>query len=90
MDSPPIWDRSVDSVYHLSRLFFTSLHIVTYFSWYIVGVVWDLIVSVPDRCSLQFLLQPAIAAMHGPHSVFDIGHCTAIHRDAGSVSLVDQ
>ena len=32
----------------------------------------------------------AIAAMHGPHSVFDIGHCTAIYRDAGGVSLVDQ
>ena len=29
----------------------------------------------------------AIAAMHG---VFDIGHCTVIHCDAGGVSLVDQ
>ena len=28
--------------------------------------------------------------MHGPHSVFDIGHCTVIHCDAGGVSLVDQ
>ena len=35
-------------------------------------------------------LKPAIAAMHGPHSVFDIGHCTVIHRDGGGVSLVDQ
>ena len=25
----------------------------------------------------------AIAAMHGKHSVFDIGHCTVIHCDAG-------
>ena len=28
--------------------------------------------------------------MHGPHNVFDIGHCTFIHCDAGDVSLVDQ
>ena len=28
--------------------------------------------------------------MHGPHSVFDIGHCTVKHCDAGGVSLVDQ
>ena len=27
---------------------------------------------------------------HGPHSVFDIGHCTVMHCDAGGVSLVDQ
>ena len=35
-------------------------------------------------------LKPAIGAMHSPHSVFDIGHCTVIHCDAGGVSLVDQ
>ena len=34
--------------------------------------------------------KPAIAAMHGPHSVFDIGHCTVIHCDGGDVSLVDR
>ena len=34
--------------------------------------------------------EPAIAAMHGPHSVFDIGHCTVIHCDDGGVSLVDR
>ena len=34
--------------------------------------------------------EPAIAAMHGPQSVFDIGHCTVIHCDAGGVLLVDQ
>ena len=34
--------------------------------------------------------KPAFAAMHGPHSVFDIGHCTVIHCDAGGVSLIDQ
>ena len=34
--------------------------------------------------------QPAIAAMHGPHSVFDIGHCAVIHCDGGGRSLVDQ
>ena len=33
--------------------------------------------------------EPAIAAMHGPQSVFDIGHCTVVHCDAGGVSLVD-
>ena len=27
----------------------------------------------------------AIAAMRGPHSVFDSGHCTVIHCDAGEV-----
>ena len=34
--------------------------------------------------------KPAIAAMHGPHTVSDLGHCTVIHGDIGSVSLVDQ
>ena len=34
--------------------------------------------------------KPAIAAMHGPHSVFDIGHFTVTHCYAGGVSLVDQ
>ena len=36
------------------------------------------------------MIQPAIAAMHGPHRVFDISHCTVIHCDAEGVSLVDQ
>ena len=34
--------------------------------------------------------KPAIAVMHGPHSVFDNGHCTVIHCGTGGVSLVDQ
>ena len=34
--------------------------------------------------------KPAITAMHGPQTGFDIGHCTVIHCDAGYVSLVDQ
>ena len=42
-------------------------------------------------CFLRnFVKKPAMAAMHGPHSVFDIGHGTVIHCDAGGVSLVDQ
>ena len=40
--------------------------------------------------SLNAYREPAIAAMHGPLSVFDIGHCTAKHCDAGGLSLVDQ
>ena len=28
--------------------------------------------------------------MHGPHSVFDIGHCVVIHCDGGGMSQVDQ
>ena len=45
------------------------------------------------RLSMLYLFKvglPAIAAMHGPHSVFDIGHGTEIHCDAGGMSLVDQ
>ena len=38
----------------------------------------------------KFLFKPAIAAVHCPQSVFDIGHCAVIHCDAGGVSLVDQ
>ena len=38
----------------------------------------------------QLRIEPAIAAMHGPHSVFDIGQYTVIHCDAGDVLLVDQ
>ena len=34
--------------------------------------------------------EPAITAMHGPHSVFDFGHCTVIHCDAGGMSLIEQ
>ena len=34
--------------------------------------------------------KPAIVGMHGPHSVFDIDHCTVIQCDAEGVSLVDQ
>ena len=40
--------------------------------------------------SPEYETEPAIAAMHGPHSVFDIGHGTVIYCDAGDVSLVDQ
>ena len=40
--------------------------------------------------SKKSFLTPAIAAMHGPHSVFDIGHYTVIHCGGGGVSLVGQ
>ena len=45
-----------------------------------------------DVASLKRDVKPAFAAtcMHGPHSVFDTGHCTVIHCDGGGVSLVDQ
>ena len=36
------------------------------------------------------LYKPAFAAVHRPHSVFDIGHGTVIHCNARGVSLVDQ
>ena len=39
---------------------------------------------------MGFFVEPAIAAMHGPHDVFGVGHYTVIHCDAGGVSLVDQ
>ena len=35
-------------------------------------------------------MKPAIVAMHGPHSVFNIGHYMVIYCDAGGVLLVDQ
>ena len=34
--------------------------------------------------------EPAIADIHGPHSVVDIGHCTVIHSGARGASLVDK
>ena len=36
------------------------------------------------------VILPAIAAMHGPHTVSDFGHCTVIRCDIGGVSLIDQ
>ena len=50
--------------------------------------------SSHSKCNFNrfcgFREEPALAAMHGPHSVSDIGDCTVIHCDAGGVSLVDQ
>ena len=43
----------------------------------------------PERFCL-ICMKTSFAAMHGPHSVFNIGHCTVIHCDAGGVSMVDQ
>ena len=42
------------------------------------------------RTQCRIYVIPAIATMHGSHSVFDIGHCTVIHCDAGGLSLIDQ
>ena len=49
------WEKPADSVFRLSHLFTMSLIVVTSFSWYIWGGVWDLFVSVPDRCPLQLM-----------------------------------
>ena len=44
-----------------------------------------------SNCNIYINLSiPAIAAMHGPHSVSEFGHCTVIHCDTGGVSLDDQ
>ena len=51
-------------------------------------IFWQFLLEL--KWYMQLLLEPAIATMHGPHSVFDIVHCTVIHCDAGGVSLVDQ
>ena len=42
------------------------------------------------RLRFKYCSQPAVAAMHGPHSVFDVGQCTVIHCHAEGMSLVDQ
>ena len=41
---------------------------------------------VPSSSDIAQYIPPAIAAMHGPYGVFDIGHCTVVHCDAGSVA----
>ena len=47
--------------------------------------------SLSGKFRITLNSKPAIAAMHGPHSGFDLGHCTVIHCDVGGVSsLVDQ
>ena len=46
--------------------------------------------ALPIALRGQAREEPALAAMHGPHSVSDIGDCTVINGDAGGVSLVDQ
>ena len=52
LESPPIWERVADSVYHLSH-FFADVTSCS-FLCYIVGGIWVLIVLVPDHCPLQF------------------------------------
>ena len=39
---------------------------------------------------INWWVKPAFAAMHGLHSVFNIGDCTVIHCNARGVSLIDQ
>ena len=46
-ESTPIWERSVGSVCHLYHFLFV------YCGYIVQGGVWDLIVSVPDRCPFQ-------------------------------------
>ena len=36
------------------------------------------------------IMKTSYGSYAGPHSVFDIGHCTVVHFDAGGVSLVDK
>ena len=54
-ESSHIWERASDSVSILSVTIclLTSLYVVTSFPRYIVGGVWGVVVSVPDRCPLQ-------------------------------------
>ena len=54
--------------------------------------IWVINFNMPEEFMLVGIKisEPAIAAMYGPHSVFDIGHCTVIHCYAGGVSLVDR
>ena len=42
------------------------------------------------KCLMKYVGKQTTAAMHGPHSVFDIGNCTVKHSDAAGVSLADQ
>ena len=38
---------------------------------------------------LTFGMEPAIAALHGRHTISHFGHCTVMHCVIGGVSLVD-
>ena len=59
-----------------------------YFSLYWTVERKEMLVYYKNLIMTNFIGKLAIAAMHGPHSVFD--HCTVIHCDAEGVSLVDQ
>ena len=54
-----------------------------------ISLVYYLMVSsLSFKCIITSY--SAIAAMYGPHSIFDFGLCTVIHCNAGGVSLVGQ
>ena len=56
-----------------------------WFMWaQFVSVFCDTAQAVSSETMRQ-LSESAIAAMHGPHSVFNIGHCTVKHCDSGAV-----
>ena len=59
-ESPPIWERAADLVYHLSHLFtdnvtsYCKFFPLVYCGQSFPSYFWDLIVSVPHRCPLKF------------------------------------
>ena len=49
---PNIWNGHLTQSIICFICLLTSLHVVTSFTWYIVGGAWDLIVSLSGRCPL--------------------------------------
>ena len=51
-ESSPIWERGADLACHMFYLFVDVIAVIfTSLPFYVEGRVWDLILSVPDRCS---------------------------------------
>ena len=54
-ESSPIWERGADLAYHMFYLFVDVIAIIfTSLPFYVEDRVWDLILSVPDRCLFFF------------------------------------